>query len=141
MTSQHDRLRGISVAGKNRRWLLDDFQVLQWDPAGFVGHVGDPGPAVLHSLYPNYLAFHHGHFSCNVALLGNRGITVYHDTILRDQPRFPFWLSQNTHPGHSSSLLVTIFSLSPASMTSVSGYFVSYPAATSAIFLESTFCK
>src|SRR5439155_11900889 len=107
------------------RWLLDDFQVLQWDPACFVGHVGDPGPAALHSLYPHYLAFHHGHFSCHVACWATAASPSITTPFSGTQPRFPFWLSQNTHPGHSSSLLVTIFSLSPASMTNGSGYFVS----------------
>src|SRR5438445_594042 len=72
----------------NRIWLLADAQVLQSDPACFVGHVGNPAPADLRSLSPPYLAFHHGHFSCNVPLRGNRGITVYHDTLLRDPVPF-----------------------------------------------------
>src|SRR5207253_9216419 len=37
-------------------------------------------------------------------------------------PRFPLWLSQNTQPGHSSSLLFTIFSASPEFIVKGSEY-------------------
>src|SRR2546425_2503329 len=69
--------------------LFDDFQILQRDPACRVGHVCDPGPAALHVLNPYNPALHHCNFTCHVALLGDRSLTVYLDTLLRDPATLP----------------------------------------------------
>src|SRR2546429_9944918 len=125
MTSQHGPLRGISVAGTivyGYSTILRFFSGTQ--PVPLVILVTQAQPLSTRSILtisPSITDTSRATYLCWATAASPSIMTPF----LGTQPRFPFWLSQNTHPGHSSSLLVTIFSLSPASITNGSGYFVS----------------